>query len=265
MGQFNIDRPPCQPSRPRRQGRSVLHDAQAHESVFDSGGIPPPVALVACHQCPGPTRADGRTISGTHLWLWLQIASDRSRSGGHWVVGPLGSREGVRGGGPIRRPNPSPGAERTRAPAPNEANRRRRPKAILRKSLAPCDLGRSIRAQARHCRIGAVGNLTLFATSLTNRHASSEGTRPHENGRRATMLGGARRGTEAVFVFGAPSPQTNLARPRPGPDGPDPTLSPPDRRGARRANCSAHRGRPAAALATREHDDGDRLRAVLRT
>src|SRR5947209_19197901 len=52
------------------------------------------------------------------------------------------------------------------------------------------------------------------------------------------------RGTEAVVVFGAFSPRTNLARPRLDLRS-NPTLSPPPTRGARRANCSMPRGHPA--------------------
>src|SRR5436309_1538943 len=74
--------------------------------------------------------------------------------------------------------------------------------------------------------------------------ASVKGTPPHEKGPRAANPGGVGRGTEAVVVFGARSPKTNLARPRLDLRS-NPTLSPPHARGARRANCSMPPGHPA--------------------
>ncbi len=53
----------------------------------------------------------------------------------------------VTGGGPIRRPNPSPRAERTRDPAPSEPGR----PSLVRPRAAPCVSGSGRRASDRPC------------------------------------------------------------------------------------------------------------------
>ena len=64
---------------------------------------------------------------------------------------------------------------------------------------------------------------------------------PRKGGRRATMLGGAAAGLEAVLGTGASSPRANMARPGPALRRTR-TLSPPDRRGARREQTAPRSG-----------------------
>jgi hypothetical protein len=53
-------------------------------------------------------------MTGCRSRFRARVADPRSATG---LVGPFGPPDGVRDGGPIRRPNPRPGAERTRASA----------------------------------------------------------------------------------------------------------------------------------------------------